>query len=66
MLFPPSRSRSEFAPSRFSLVSTVYENAQRATKQAVDVAQGNPSASMQAASAVTEAADEAVEKAQKQ
>jgi len=44
MLFPPSRSRSEFAPSRFSLVSTVYENAQRATKQAADFAQSNLSA----------------------
>jgi len=48
-----------------SLANTAYENAQRATKQAVDVAQSNLNAATKAASEVTEAADEAVEKAAK-
>lgn len=49
----------------FSLANTAYENLQKATTRAVDVAQGNMSAAMGAASEVTEAADQAVEKAAK-
>ena len=60
-----SEAAIAFMKQGFSLVSTAYESAQRATKQAVDVAQSNLSASMQAASEVTVAADEAVEKAAK-
>jgi len=59
-----SEAAIAFMKQGFSLASTAYENAQRATKQAVDVAQSNLSASMHA-SEVTEAADEAVEKAAK-
>jgi phasin family protein len=54
-----------FLKQGFTLANTTYENVQNATRLAVDVAQSNLSATTKAASEVTEAADQAVEKAAK-
>jgi phasin family protein len=60
-----SEAAIAFLKQGFSLANTAYENVQKATKQAVDVAQSNLSAATKAASEMTEAADQAVEKAAK-
>jgi hypothetical protein len=60
-----SEAAIAFLQQGFSLANTTYENVQKATKQAVDVAQSSMSTAMEAASEVTEAADQAVEKAAK-
>jgi phasin family protein len=60
-----SEAAIAFLNQGFSLANTTYENVQKATKQAVDVAQSSLSAATGAASEVTEAADQAVEKAAK-
>jgi predicted HAD superfamily phosphohydrolase len=60
-----SEAATTFLQQCSSLASTAYETMQKATKQAVDVAQSNLGAATQAASEVTEAAEEAVEKAAK-
>jgi len=60
-----SEAAIAFLNQGFSLANTAYENVQKATKQAVDVAQSSLSAATGAASEVTEAADQAVEKAAK-
>jgi phasin family protein len=48
-----------------SLANTTYESVQRATKHAIDVVEGNLTVAMEAATDVTEAADQTVEKAAK-
>lgn len=60
-----SEATIAFLKQGFSLANTAYESVQKATKQAVNVAQSNLSAATKAASEVTEAANEAVEKAAK-
>ncbi|TDN70968.1 TIGR01841 family phasin [Paraburkholderia sp. BL10I2N1] len=60
-----SEAAITFLQQGLSLANTTYENVQKATKQAVDVAQSNLSAATEAASKVTEAAEQAVEKAAK-
>jgi phasin family protein len=60
-----SEAAIAFLKQGFSLVNTTYDNVQKATKQAVDVARSNLSAATKAASEASEAADEAVEKAAK-
>ncbi|NPT58304.1 TIGR01841 family phasin [Paraburkholderia elongata] len=60
-----SEAAIAFLKQGFSLANTAYENVQKATKQAVDVAQRSLSAATGAASEATEAADQAVEKAAK-
>jgi hypothetical protein len=60
-----SEAALAFVRQGFSAVNTAYENVQKATKQAVDVGQSNLSAATKTASEVTEAADQAVEKAAK-
>ena len=60
-----SEAAIAFLKQGFSLANTTYDSMQKATKQAVDVAQSNLSAATKAASEVTEAADQAVEKAAK-
>lgn len=60
-----SEAATAFLQQCSSLANTTYENVQKATKQAVDVAQSNLSAATEAASKMTEAAEQAVEKAAK-
>ncbi|MGF6634086.1 hypothetical protein [Paraburkholderia sp. MM6662-R1] len=60
-----AEAATEFLQQGFSLANTACENVQKATKQAVDVAQGNLSAATKAASEVAEAAEQAIEKAAK-
>jgi phasin family protein len=60
-----SEAAIAFLQQGASLASTAYENVQKATNQAVDVAQSNLGTGTKAASEVSEAADQAVEKAAK-
>src|SRR5258708_34991819 len=60
-----SEATIAFLKQGFSLANTAYESVQKATKQAVNVAQSNLCAATKAASEVTEAANEAVGKAEK-
>ncbi|MFT0174413.1 phasin family protein [Paraburkholderia mimosarum] len=60
-----SEAAIAFLKQGASLANTAYETVQTATKEAVDVAQGSLSAATKTASAMTEAADDSVEKAEK-
>jgi hypothetical protein len=61
-----SEAAIAFLTQGHSLANTAYENVEKATKQAVDVAQSSLDAATKAASEVTGAANQAVEKATKQ
>jgi phasin family protein len=60
-----SEAAITFLKQAITLANTAYENVQKATKQAADVAQSNVAAATKAASELTEAADQAVETAAK-
>jgi hypothetical protein len=60
-----SEAAIAFLKQAMTLANTAYENAQKATKQVVDVAQSNLNAATKAASEETKAADQAVETAAK-
>jgi phasin family protein len=60
-----SEAAIAFLKQGASLANTAYETVQTATKEAVDVAQSSLSAATKTGSEVTEAADDAVEKAEK-
>jgi phasin family protein len=60
-----SEAAIAFLKQAITLANTAHESVQKATKQAVDVAQSNLSAATKVASEVTEAADQAVGKTAK-
>jgi len=57
-----SEAAIAFLKQAITLANTAHESVQKATKQAVDVAQSNLSAATKVASEVTESADQTAEK----